>query len=209
MFCVLFFSDIVKYICPDEPGADLFDFKPNDHSDLLLQEATLSDASLYSEAKQETDTLHEQSLLTPQVKQETNLFSLNSETLLGSLTGRKEPSLNISHLSSAQQLQQAALKLQAQQQKQAQQQQLLQLLLQQQQQQQQEQQKLSLTTQQLKLLLLEYQNRLTQQQQQQQSLQLQSTLPVIGQAQTNNVVTLQTLQQVGMVVKECLVKLKG
>ena len=184
----------MKYICPDEPGSsDLFDYK---QSDLLLQEPALPD-TLYSEPKHESELLTEQPLLTTQIKQEPSLFSLNSESLLSSLTGNKEHSLNLPQLSSAQQLQQAALKLQAQQQKQAQQQQILQLLLKQQQQQQEQQQKLTLTTQQLKLLLLEYQNQLTQQHQQQhpqQAIQLQP------QTQTSNVVTLQTLQQVGIVL---------
>ena len=163
----------------------MFDYKSSDN-DLLLHEPALPDP--YTEIKQETgiERLNEQSILTRQIKSDSNLFSLNSDTLLSSLPGNKEQSFNLPPLSSAQQLQQAALKLQAQQQKQAQQQQLLQLLLQQQQQQQQQQQKLSLTTQQLKLLLQEYVNK---QQQQQQAVQLQS----------NNVVTLQTLQQVSVI----------
>ena len=184
----------MKYICPDDPGcSDLFEYKANESD--LLQDSSLSDTSVYNEVKHEP--INDSSLLTQAVKSDLNLFPLASETLLSSLPGNKDQTLNISQLSSAQQLQQAALKLQAQQQKQLQQQQLLQLLLQQQQQQQQQQQKLTLTTQQLKLLLLEYQNQLSQQQ---QTLHLQQPVPLLGQTQatTNNVLTLQTLQQVNI-----------
>ena len=201
--------DIVKYICPDGPAsADVDVFSTGaqqDPSEFLIQDQSLTQPS---DIKQELDFDIGEQLLLSHVNQGANPFSVTSpnDSLLSSLPGNKQQTLNLSQLSSAQQLQQAVLKLQAQrqsqvvqQQKQAQQQQLLQLLLQYQQQQRQQeqerqkqqQQNLTLTPDQLKLLLLEYQHRQNKNKQLAQAVQ-QPQAPV----HSSSGVTIQQLQQV-------------
>lgn len=207
LFSCHYISDIVKYICPDDLGSGFDTSTDTSATDLLLQDPTLHNSGIVDVKEEPSDfDLGEQLLLShvqqAQPKPEPTSFPLTSESLLAALQSgnTQQPSVGLSNpLSSAQQLQQAALKLQAaasqnrQQQQQQKQLQLLQLLQQyqqqqQQKQQQQQQQKVTLTTDQLKVLLLEYQNRQNNQLQQQQTQQ-QTTV-------NNGQVTMQQLQQV-------------